>query len=180
MFFNSLSVMTRSYTDMLRTWEVRAPEQEPEEEIQGFSENDQEIVVRTELPGFEDDEVETQFREGRLIIKGEKHETPSNDDQFHLSYRRVVPLPANIPLDEAKASYREGVLEIHIPKQRPGIEASEMGDAEGTVAELEQLPTPAKPHRVRAVSRRRSAGAKAKEKTSGRRRAKRQTRSRGR
>jgi HSP20 family protein len=36
------------------------------------------------------------------------------------SFRRVVPLPASVRADQAKASYKDGVLRVDLPKAEPG------------------------------------------------------------
>lgn len=179
LFFDGLSIMTRSYTSMLQAWGASISNRTEEERV-GLSENDREIVISAELPGFQDSEVEALVREGRLIIKGERHDTMSDDDQFHLSYRRIVPLPSGFPLEEAKTSYHDGVLEMHIPKPEQAKEASELGLPHQ--AESEQSPAPdeaaseqvhserksetesAKPKRSKAQPRRQKASGQARSK----------------
>ncbi|WP_132058040.1 Hsp20/alpha crystallin family protein [Halorussus amylolyticus] len=85
---------------------------------------DDEYVFVADLPGFETDEIDLTFDNGTLVLAAE-HELDDEtgdemtDDaaQFHRS-RRVaerVTLPAEVVADEITASYRNGVLEVHLP-----------------------------------------------------------------
>ena len=80
-----------------------------------INENDQEIVVRAELPGFEPNELDVQINNGALTIKAEK-EKKANGHEEYRSFLRTVALPSGISADQAQATYRNGVLELHIPR----------------------------------------------------------------
>jgi HSP20 family molecular chaperone IbpA len=86
-------------------------------------ETDKDIIVSAEFPGFEADQVEAQVRGKRLTIKGEKHER-TGDDQFHVSYRRELPLPRRLPAGKSTTSYHDGIIEVHIPKTERKSNAS--------------------------------------------------------
>ena len=79
------------------------------------SENDKEVVVRAELPGFEENEIEVQLNNDMLAIKAEK-EQKGDGQQEYRSFFRAVTLPPGIDADKAQATYRNGVLELHLPK----------------------------------------------------------------
>jgi HSP20 family protein len=62
-----------------------------------------------------------------LVVRGEKRfEREESEGRWRVlqcaygSFRRVVPLPAPVLADRAKASYRNGVLKIELPKAAPG------------------------------------------------------------
>lgn len=83
------------------------------------------LRVLADLPGFEKDEIEVSFEGNSLIIKAEskKEEEESKRDfirrerRFGRVYRKIT-LPEGINTDQAKASYKNGVLEITIPKKK--------------------------------------------------------------
>jgi HSP20 family protein len=78
-----------------------------------------EIVVRAEIPGFEANEVDVQFSDRLLTIKAEKKAEGTNGNgssNEYRSYRRSVILPRGIKIDAIEAKYRNGVLEICLPK----------------------------------------------------------------
>jgi HSP20 family protein len=81
------------------------------------------IVVKAELPGLTKDDVEIIVRDRELIIKGEKKkEEEIKEENYYYSERsfgkfsRTIRLPTDIKLDEVKAKFRNGVLEIELPK----------------------------------------------------------------
>lgn len=84
--------------------------------------DDEGYVVLADLPGFEKEELDLRFEDGVLAIRAE-HE---NSDEYegaagsaYSSRRRHfherVHVPAEIREDEISASYRNGVLEVHLP-----------------------------------------------------------------
>jgi len=83
-----------------------------------------ELVVKVELPGVKKEDVEVVVRDNYLIVRAEKkEEQEENKEHIHIKERvygkfeRVIPLPADINPDGAKASFKDGVLEIRIPKK---------------------------------------------------------------
>jgi HSP20 family protein len=87
-----------------------------------------EVVASAELPGIESKEdIELSVTEDTLIIRGEfKRAQGLKDDNFYHSERyygtfsRTVPLPAEVRPDQARATYRNGILEVRIPKSDQG------------------------------------------------------------
>lgn len=90
-------------------------------------EDDQRIVVRLEVPGMEKSDLDIQVEDDQLVVAGEKRfERESTEGRWHTlqcaygSFRRVIPLPAPVKSEEARASYRNGVLRVELPKREPG------------------------------------------------------------
>ena len=81
---------------------------------------EKEVFVRAEIPGFEIADLEVELRNNRLFIKAEKkHETEIKEKAYEYAgkcYERVVELPAEIDPAKVKATYRNGILEIHLLK----------------------------------------------------------------
>lgn len=83
------------------------------------------LRILADLPGFEKDEIEVSFEGSNLVIKAEskREEEETKKDfirrerRFGRVYRKIA-LPEGINTDQAKASYKNGVLEITIPKER--------------------------------------------------------------
>ena len=87
-------------------------------------EDGEEIVVRAELAGIEPKDVEIQFENGVLTLKGErKLEREDKRENYHrleLSYgtfTRAFSLPAIIDSEKIRAESKQGVLLIHLPKK---------------------------------------------------------------
>lgn len=86
-------------------------------------ETDQELVVKAELPGVKKENVEVSIRDNALHIRGEKKEekeekteTYHRVERVYGRFERVVPLPTDVKVESAKAEFKDGVLEIRIPK----------------------------------------------------------------
>lgn len=76
------------------------------------------LVVRAEIPGFEPADLNVELFPNLLIIKAEKKgEAAKKGAEFVARlYERVVELPAAINPEKAEAAYRNGVLEVLLPK----------------------------------------------------------------
>ncbi len=92
-------------------------------------ETDKEIVVKAELPGVKKENVEVSIRDNALHIKGEKREekeekteTYHRVERAYGKFERVIGLPADVKVEEAKAEFKDGVLEIRIPKSETAKE----------------------------------------------------------
>lgn len=90
-------------------------------------EDDKRLVVRLEVPGMEKDDLDVHVTDGALVVRGEKRfEHEHTEGRWRVlqcaygSFNRVVPLPAAVRTDEARASYRNGVLKIELPKAVTG------------------------------------------------------------
>jgi len=88
-----------------------------------FDEKDQ-IRVKADIPGLDKDQIEITAEEGVLTIKGEKKEekeTKEKDcvrsERYYGSFHRSFTLPAGADTTKVDASYKNGVLEVKIPKK---------------------------------------------------------------
>jgi HSP20 family protein len=82
-----------------------------------------EIVVKAEVPGVEKENINISISNNTLTIKGEmkKEEEVKEEDYYYAersygSFSRTLNLPAKVKADKVKASFINGVLEIHLPK----------------------------------------------------------------
>jgi HSP20 family protein len=81
------------------------------------------VYVVFELPGVREKEVSVNITADLLTLKGErKWDKEINDESYHRlervygKFERSVPLPVPVQADKATATYRDGVLEIKLPK----------------------------------------------------------------
>ncbi|WP_416137461.1 Hsp20/alpha crystallin family protein [Halomonas sp. HK25] len=86
---------------------------------------DAEVVVRAEVPGFEREELDVSVTDGAVTIKGDHREESKVEEgeYFHSeisrgSFTRTVALPGEIDADKAAASFKNGVLELTLPKHK--------------------------------------------------------------
>lgn len=87
-------------------------------------ETDDSVIVTAELPGVERDQVHVEVREGVLTLRGErKSERKSKGEYYHRmersygSFVRSFSLPATVDEDKIRATLKNGVLEIRLPKK---------------------------------------------------------------
>lgn len=81
------------------------------------------IVVKAELPGLSKDDIEVQIHDGVLTLKGErKFEKEVKEENYHRieraygGFQRSFSLPSSVEEDKIKASFKDGVLEVDLPK----------------------------------------------------------------
>jgi HSP20 family protein len=85
-------------------------------------ETEKEFVVHAEAPGFEAKEIEVAVTGDRLTVKAEhKEETTEKKEKngYHYAERRferTFTLPANTNPAKIEAAYKNGVIELHLPK----------------------------------------------------------------
>ena len=86
-------------------------------------EDDEQIAITAELPGIEKEDVTITLEDGVLEISGEKRgETEKKGRNFHLvertfgAFHRALTLPSSVDFEKAKATFKEGVLRIEMPK----------------------------------------------------------------
>jgi HSP20 family protein len=80
-------------------------------------ENEKEFVTRFELPGFDPAEVKVEISGDRLLVEAERKTKEENaQDRKYTHVKRMIILPTGVKLDAVAANYRNGVLEIHIPR----------------------------------------------------------------
>ena len=75
-------------------------------------EDDKALVISVEMPGFDVDEIDVNWYEGRLDISAE-HEDDARGQRK--TYHRTFRMPKEIEPEEIEAQYRNGVLEVRLP-----------------------------------------------------------------
>lgn len=88
-------------------------------------ESEGEFTIRAELPGVEEKDIEVTVTGDSVTIKGEKNEEKEDKGESYYymersygSFNRVIPLSAETDADKAQASFKNGVLNITIPKSQ--------------------------------------------------------------
>src|SRR4030095_12885500 len=80
-------------------------------------------LIRAELPGMKREDFNLEVHDGSLTLSGErKFEEAANGveytriDRTSGKFSRSFYLPQTVKMDAIKATYRDGILEIHVPK----------------------------------------------------------------
>jgi HSP20 family protein len=86
-------------------------------------ETNDEVVVAAELPGVREKEIQVTMTGDVLTIRGERaQQHEAQDGSFYRmervfgKFERSIQLPIPVQADRVKATYRDGVLEVHLPK----------------------------------------------------------------
>lgn len=87
------------------------------------AETQNEIVLRAELPGMKQEDIDIELTGDTLTIRGErKFENEERKESFvrversYGRFQRSFTLGIPVQHDQVKASYRDGILEVHLPK----------------------------------------------------------------
>jgi HSP20 family protein len=86
-------------------------------------ETDEDVVVLVELPGVKEDETEVIVHNNTLIVRGERKDikqgikrTYSQMEILWGPFERDITLPASVNVEQIKAFYDHGFLEVILPK----------------------------------------------------------------
>ena len=89
-----------------------------------ISETDRELIVTAEVPGAKKDDIKISVHDNTLTIKGEKkQEKETKEENFHRiersygAFQRTFTLPTIVDASKIKATYKDGVLKIRLPKK---------------------------------------------------------------
>ena len=81
------------------------------------------VTVKAELPGMKKEDIEISLHDGCLSISGErksesKHESAElyRAERFFGRFQRTVTLPTAVATDKVKATYKDGILTVALPK----------------------------------------------------------------
>lgn len=90
--------------------------------IEVFEKEDK-YVVKAELPGLKEDDVDISVSDDTLTLKGEKkteHEVKEEEhhwsERTYGSFLRTIRLPSDVETKKIEANYEDGMLEITLPK----------------------------------------------------------------
>jgi HSP20 family protein len=85
-----------------------------------LSEADDELKVVAELPGLEERDVEVTLQDGVLTLKGQKKGEENGrlySERWEGAFERTIPVGQDVDPDKVKASFRNGVLTVLMPKK---------------------------------------------------------------
>jgi HSP20 family protein len=110
-FFNTLPVMETPEWPF--KWSLTTEEKEKE------------VVVRAELPGFDPKEVKVELIGERLTIEA-AHKEPAKKgeekaEETYAHAKQVITLPPDLELEKAEATYRNGILEVKLPRKPEAV-----------------------------------------------------------
>jgi HSP20 family protein len=82
------------------------------------------IVVKAEIPGIEKNDIDLTITKESITLKGEiKRDEEVKEEDYYAaersygSFLRTIALPIEVDSEKAKASFKNGILEIILPKR---------------------------------------------------------------
>ncbi len=115
------------FNRFMPTWPMVETPEWPYPRSLTMEEREKEVIARIELPGFEPSELRVEVLGERLTVEAEhrepagtaeeparKAEAPAERAYAHV--KRTLTLPPGVEPEKAEATYRNGVLEIHVPR----------------------------------------------------------------
>lgn len=79
------------------------------------------LMIRAEAPGFEPEEINVQLCGNRLVVEAEHKSEGGNGNgkfsQYGKLYRSIT-VPCGVEADKVEASYKNGVLQVNLPKDK--------------------------------------------------------------
>lgn len=87
-------------------------------------EDDEQFMVKVDLPGLEEKDIHVTFDGHLLTIQGERRDEDSNPgeeyysrERFRGKFHRILHLPNTVSAEGLRARYHQGVLRVEIPKK---------------------------------------------------------------
>ena len=87
-------------------------------------ENDNEVVIKAELPGLNAKDIDVKLENNVLTLKGERRfEKEAKEENYHRiereygGFSRVFSLPVTVNAENVHAEYKDGVLRVVLPKK---------------------------------------------------------------
>ena len=95
-----------------------------------MAEEDGKLVVEAELPGVDRKDVNISVSDSTLRISGETKKEKKDEkkgkyyysERYYGVFNRTIDLPAEVDEKKAKASYRDGILKVEIPRTKEAKE----------------------------------------------------------
>src|SRR4051812_30870939 len=113
LFESPLSTLTETTQPFLNGWSPA---------VDLFQDKDN-VTLRAELPGMKKEEIDISLHDGVLTLSGERkaeqtHEEADScrSERFLGRFQRTLTLPSLVDADKAKASYKDGILTVVLPK----------------------------------------------------------------
>jgi HSP20 family protein len=137
--FDEMQRMEEEMDRLFNTFFSRSPyqlgpgtalqEQEPREldmrePLLDVQETDTHVIVTAEFPGIDREDIDVKVTDDRVEMRAQaNHEVTDEKEGFtaygrrYLGFYKAIPLPTPVHSDEAKTTYKNGVLEVTLPKK---------------------------------------------------------------
>jgi HSP20 family protein len=121
-------IFDRFFAETLRRWPRFGSDARPSFDwapVADVSETDGEYVIKAELPEVRKEDVNITLEDGVLTLTGERKQEKSTDsekvhrsERYYGSFARRFALPDNVDENAIRAESKDGLILIHLPKQK--------------------------------------------------------------
>ncbi|MGB9844299.1 Hsp20/alpha crystallin family protein [Methanothermobacter tenebrarum] len=118
--------MIKNMREMQKEFEKKISEYTealPEKPTLDLIETDEKLIIKTDLPGVKKEDINIELTEDSITITADFKEEIEVEEANYVKKerrygeaRRELKLPAKIKVDEAKATFEDGVLTVELPK----------------------------------------------------------------
>ena len=91
-----------------------------------LSETEDRLILRAEIPGVKPEDLEISISNDVLTLRGEATQETETDEEGYRSmergfrsFSRSIQLPCKVQINDVKASYKDGLLSVVMPKCKP-------------------------------------------------------------
>jgi len=122
--FAGMLSMHSQLDDMFNSFFSNAAAGQSTASMDAYTNDDKELVVELQAPGFDKDDITVNVHNGVLELKGEKREKEEDKGtkkrsymlrESHTSFYRSIALPKAADADNVKAEFANGVLNVTVP-----------------------------------------------------------------
>jgi HSP20 family protein len=124
--------ISRFFNDFFNDWSMNSVDRGNWMPPVDILEKDGDMVLRCELPGIDEKDIDVRLEGNLLTLKGEKRfEGKGEDDRFHRverftgTFSRSFTLPDTMDTEKIRAEFKNGVLTVKIP-QKPEVRPREI------------------------------------------------------
>jgi HSP20 family protein len=122
-FLNLQDEMNRLFDSFSRGTELQSVTEGSWAPAVDIHESKESIVIDAEVPGVDQNDIKVSITDNILTIQGEKKQQKTVEEEnfhrverFYGAFSRSFNLPAGVKADQIKASFKDGVLKIILPK----------------------------------------------------------------
>ncbi len=118
--------MEKTFRDFFRKPARLAKQKLAREPLVDISETKKDVTAKIELPGIDKKDIDLNVTENMLAVKAEKKAEKEKKgksffrkERSYTCFQRAFSLPAKVKAEQAKADFKDGLLKVTVPKQKP-------------------------------------------------------------
>ncbi len=121
--FREINSLQREMNRLFDTLSAETPQQASFVPVVELHETPDAVELRVELPGMDAKDLDVQVTTEAVSISGERRSEKRTEDDGYVrtefrygKFQRVIPLPVRVQNQSVNADYKDGILQLHLPK----------------------------------------------------------------